>query len=354
MGYCTNCGHVLDDDSGFCSYCGAEHSADGEVALPGRAGKELDSGGTLAVTPKAGSTVPVAPTPVQASCPPPRFQTETLTASTAAPAVSQTGGHSRSRLVVVLAIVVIVVACAAAAAIVLFGRDSGASTAAVSPSPSTSATAPAVVKITSHKDGFKFFGGQPVRIFVTATDVVGMKELRLIVNGVPTGPIKKHTGSGADKATSFPWRPPAKGDDKVSLAAEAVLDDGTLVRSEVVRVVVLPAVVPTPTVTVTADPEPTYESEGGTGDGSYTDFWVAMMCSKPTYEEAEDWAERARAAGFTNVEILDSSVSKSLNPGYWCAYLGPYDSRASAKAAVSELYDAGLGGDDPYPSHVFN
>jgi hypothetical protein len=351
MSYCTNCGHALDGDSGFCSYCGAEHSADGEVALPGRAGKELDPGGTLAVTPKAGGTVPVATTPAPASYRPPRFQTETPVANTATPAVPQTGGHSRSRLVVVLAIIVIVVACAAAAAIILFGRDSGASTAAVSPSPSAVSTANAVVKITSHREGNEVVGGQRLRVTVMATGVVGMKQLRLLVNGVPTGPIKEHTGPDGDKTTTFPWRPPAKGDDDVSLAAEAVLDDGTFLRSEVVRVVVRPAVVPTATVVVTAQPEPTYESEGGTGDGGsektglpLDGSYVVLIASETTYSEAEDWFNTLLANGWENAGILDSDDYLSdLSAGYYCPYVGPYYSSWEAQDALSALKEADLG-----------
>ena len=350
MSFCTNCGQLIADETGFCSYCGVEHAADGEVALPGRVGKEFDPGGTLIVTPKSGGTVPSAPpTPTQGTYPPLRFQTETLAANNAAPAIPQTDGRSRSRLAMVLAIVVIIVACAAAAAIVLFGRDSGASSAAVPSSPTPAPTATGVVKITSLREGNEVVGGQKLRVTVLATDVVGMKHLQLLVDGVQTGPTKEGVGLGDSTTASFPWRPPAKGGD-VNLAVEAVLEDGTFVRSEVVSIDVRAAVAPTPTVTVTAwaEPEPAYGSGGGTGGKLATPCWVAMI-STSAPAAAENWADRARAAGFANVGTLHSSDYESLNPGYYCAYLGPYSTEAEAIAAVESIRDAGLADVDPAP-----
>ena len=64
MGFCNGtAGHALDDESGFCSYCGAKHSADGEAALPGCPAGDLDTGGTLQITPKLGNTVPMPAKP---------------------------------------------------------------------------------------------------------------------------------------------------------------------------------------------------------------------------------------------------------------------------------------------------
>ena len=36
MGICVSCGNEYDDGTGFCTYCGTEHSADGEAAAAGR------------------------------------------------------------------------------------------------------------------------------------------------------------------------------------------------------------------------------------------------------------------------------------------------------------------------------
>jgi hypothetical protein len=349
MGYCGNCGHPLDEDSGFCSYCGAEHSADGEIALPARPGTDSGAAGTMPLPPQPEGTLPMV---AQLGPTVPRVRIDTVTAQSTPQPPDGHGRSSGRRWMLVVAIVVILAACASVVAMVLLrDRGSAADTAALSPSPSP--TVLAVVKIMSPRNGNKVIGGQAMRVAVIATDVLDVQGLRLTVNGEPTGAMKLGTGPDDSKTVSFPWRPPAKGGDIV-LGAEAVLQDGSVVPSKAVRVSVRPAVVPTPTVTVTAQPAPSYESSGSTGDGSPTDFWAAMMCSKTELAEAEDWAARARAAGFTNVHILRSSGYGSLNPGYWCAYLGPYGSRSSANAAVSDLYDSGLGGDDPYPSHVYD
>ena len=347
MGYCTNCGQPLEGESGFCSYCGAEHSADGEVALPGGQGRDLDTGGTVLVTPKSGGTVPMASKPTQPAHVPPRFQTETVpTRGPAAPA-PQGQGRSRNRAVVIVAIMVIIVACAAAAAIVLFGRDSGASSAAVPSSPTPAPTATGVVKITSLREGNEVVGGQKLRVTVLATDVVGMKHLQLLVDGVQTGPTKEGVGLGDSTTASFPWRPPAKGGD-VNLAVEAVLEDGTFVRSEVVSIDVRAAVAPTPTVTVTAtaEPVPTYgPSQSGSGDksgGELSGSFVVLISSETTYGEAEVWFNRLQSYGWENAGILRSD-DYDLIAGYYCPYVGPYYSYTKAEEALRSLKADGLG-----------
>ncbi len=348
MGYCTNCGHVLDGDSGFCSYCGAEHSADGEVALPGGQGRDLDAGGTVLVTPKSGATVPVAAKPEQTAHVPPRFQTETIPARGAAAPAPQGQGRSRNRAVVIVAIAVIIVACAAAAIIVLLGRDAGSGSADVSPSPTATPTAPAVVKIMYLKDNTKVIGGQPVRVAVRATDVGGLQNMKLTVNGKPVGPIKHGTGSDELRTASFPWRPPAKGGNVV-LQVEALLGDGRVVRSESVRVAVRPAVLPTPTVTVTAQPapEPTYGSgDTGSGDnagGELSGSRVVLISSETTWAEAEDWLNMLLGAGWENAGILNSDDYPDLLDGFYCPYVGPYYSSADAEASLRALKAQDLG-----------
>jgi hypothetical protein len=230
--------------------------------------------------------------------------------------------------------------------VVLRGRDSDSSAAVASLSPSP--TAPAVVKIMSPSSGNKVIGGQAMRVAVTATGVGALQGMRLTVDGEPTGPSKLGAGSGDTRTVSFPWRPPARGGDLV-LHVEAVLDDGSIVRSRAVRVAVRPAVVPTPTVTVTAQAAaaPTYESgddgsqvkEGGELAGSR----VVLISSETTYAEAEDWLGRLMGAGWENAGILNSDDYPDLRDGYYCPYVGPYYSYGDAADALSALKADGLG-----------
>jgi hypothetical protein len=351
MAYCGNCGHLLRGDSGFCSYCGAEHSADGELVVPEHREVDPEPPGTVPLPYGSETTAPMPPEPGP-TVPRSQAQPAPSGAGSASQPASGQGRRSGSRWMVVAAIAVIIVACASVAAMVLLRHDgSGGTTASVSPSPSSKVRGE--VEIMSPTNGNKVIGGQRMRVAVFATGVADLQGMQLVVNGVTTGPTKLGTGSGGSKTVSFPWRPPAKG-GSVVLGVRVVLQDGSLVPTQSVRLVVRPATVPTPTVTITAQPAPTYDSGGGYESGSPDDFWAAMMCSKPDLSEAEDWATRARDAGFTNVRILNSSDYDSLHPGYWCAYLGPYGSRSSASEAVAELNARGLGGDHPYPSHVYN
>lgn len=351
MGYCGTCGHALDDDSGFCSYCGAEHSADGATALPGRPRANTDAPDTLTFASQSQAPAS-APSQSVRSLPP--IQTETVVAGRTSTAPSADGRRSKSggRWMLAVSIAVIVAACAAIVTMVLL-RDNGSDTVIAPVSPSPSATIRAVVKIMSPSSGNKVIGGQAMSVVaVMATGVTALQGMQLTVNGEPVGPSRLGTGTGGSKTVSLPWRPPAKG-GTVVLGVQAVLQDGSVIPSKPVRVVVRPATVPTPTVTVTAQPEPTYGTDGGSDGGSSTRFWAAMICSKVDLAEAEDWAARAREAGFTNVRILNSSDYGSLHPGYWCAYLGPYSSESAAEVGVAELNAAGLGRDHPYASHVY-
>lgn len=356
MGYCTNCGHPLEGESGFCSYCGAEHSADGEVALPGRPSSDLGPAGTLPLPLKPADTASMPAGIDQTTHAPPRFQTETVGVAPAnvTATAGRKDGHSGGRWMLAVAVLVIIAAGASVAAMVLLrDGDAASGAAATSPSPSPTLTAPAVIRIMSLKDDTKVLGGQKLSVVVQATGVAGLEHLRLTVNGSPTGPTRRGMSTDSRTAT-FPWRPPGKG-GTFNVAAEAVLQDGSVVRSDIVRVVVRSAVVPTPTVTVTAwaEPEPTYGSGGDTGGKLATPCWVAMISTSDP-ADAETWADRARAAGFTNVGTLRSSDYGNLNPGYYCAYLGPYSTEAEAIAAVESIGDAGL--DDvnpkPYPHEV--
>lgn len=359
MAYCGNCGHPLDDGTGYCSYCGAEHSADGEAVLPAGAATEPGPSGTVTIP---ASSQGAAPAPAQSSRALPQFRTETTVpsaGSAASPAAGQSG-KSKGKWMLLVAVLVIVAACASVIAM-LFLRDGGSgASAAGSASPSPSATAHAVVKIMSPSRGNKVIGGQPMRVAVLATGVDSLQGMQLTVNGEPTGPTKIGTGTEGNKTVSFPWRPPAKGGNVV-LGVQAIMQDGSVVPSKTVRVAVRPATVPTPTVTVTAQAQPTYGSSGSSGadsggsdkgDGLYTPCWVVLISSETNRTAAEQWRDTLFSYGWENAGILLSdNYPASFRAGFYCPYVGPYDYESDARDALRALKADHLG-EQPRTAYV--
>ena len=73
-----------------------------------------------------------------------------------------------------------------------------------------------------------------------------------------------------------------------------------------------------------------------------TPTFVAVVVSEPDEATARATADELTEAGFDS-SVLHSDDYSSLNPGFWVAYVGPYEDVAGADAAVGELAQAGYG-----------
>ena len=322
MGICVSCGHEYDDGTGFCTYCGTEHSADGAAAAAGRP-QAGPASTTSAIAPS--TTRPAAATPPD-NAPLPALP----------PGGSRTS-HGRRTLVIMVALILVFLSAASVAAVVLLRGDRPVTgTAETTPSPSPSPAKTGRVTISSLRTGDKVIGGEAVHVAVVASGVSSLVSMRLVVDGSATGSAKTHPSA------TFLWRTPSHG-GTARLWATMTLSDGTVVRSRVIRVSVQPATrpIPTPTVTVTVIPSPP-------ASGRYaviaTPFWAAFFKSSKTPNDAEQGAAQARSFGFTNARVLYTLDYANLGDGeaWYSAYLGPYDSEAEARAARDELRQTGF------------
>jgi hypothetical protein len=73
-----------------------------------------------------------------------------------------------------------------------------------------------------------------------------------------------------------------------------------------------------------------------------TPTFVAVVVSEPDEATARATADELTEGGFDS-GVLQSDDYGSLNPGFWVAYVGPYDDVAGAEGAVDELKGAGYG-----------
>ena len=71
-----------------------------------------------------------------------------------------------------------------------------------------------------------------------------------------------------------------------------------------------------------------------------TPSFIAVVTSEPNEATARSSADELTESGFDS-GVLHSDDYESLNPGFWVAYVGPFDDVAGANAAVSELKSAG-------------
>jgi SPOR domain len=78
-----------------------------------------------------------------------------------------------------------------------------------------------------------------------------------------------------------------------------------------------------------------------TGDLT-TPTFVAVVVSEADEATARATADELTEGGFDS-GVLHSDDYTSLNPGFWVAYVGPFDDVAGAEGAVTELKDAGYG-----------
>lgn len=74
-----------------------------------------------------------------------------------------------------------------------------------------------------------------------------------------------------------------------------------------------------------------------------TPAWVTVVASEGSQSLAEQKASLVAAKGYPT-GVLHSDDYKSLKPGLWVAYAGPYPDAGAAKAAVATLAAAGVPG----------
>jgi hypothetical protein len=77
-----------------------------------------------------------------------------------------------------------------------------------------------------------------------------------------------------------------------------------------------------------------------TSDALSTPTFVAVVVSEPEEATARTTADELTESGFDS-GVLHSDDYSSLNPGFWVAYVGPFDDVAGAQSAVSDLAGAG-------------
>ena len=71
-----------------------------------------------------------------------------------------------------------------------------------------------------------------------------------------------------------------------------------------------------------------------------TPTFVTVVVSEPDEATARATADELTESGFDS-GVLHSDDYSSLNPGFWVAYVGPYDDVTAADAAVADLAGAG-------------
>ena len=71
-----------------------------------------------------------------------------------------------------------------------------------------------------------------------------------------------------------------------------------------------------------------------------TPTFVAVVVSEPDEGTARATADELTEAGFDS-GVLHSDDYSSLNPGFWVAYVGPFEDVAGAEGAVAELEGSG-------------
>lgn len=101
-----------------------------------------------------------------------------------------------------------------------------------------------------------------------------------------------------------------------------------------------PAPVPTdPSTTTTAPPA----GEIAGPDDLETPAWLVIVASEGSEAAATSIARRVAGAGHP-AGVLRSDDHKSLTPGLWVAYSGPFDGPAAASASVEALAANGFPG----------
>ena len=77
-----------------------------------------------------------------------------------------------------------------------------------------------------------------------------------------------------------------------------------------------------------------------TRPGLTTPTFVAIVVSEREEATARAIGDELTEGGF-DTGVLRSDDYPSLNPGFWVAYVGPFDDLGAAQGAVSQLEDAG-------------
>jgi RNA polymerase subunit RPABC4/transcription elongation factor Spt4 len=126
--------------------------------------------------------------------------------------------------------------------------------------------------------------------------------------------------------TATPVGPPA---DDGGAAPPVVGETPTPMPTAVPTVTPAPTTTPDPAVTQPPDDTPT---AGGLAEWPADKTgWTAVLASTTSRSEAE---KKARAAGGSDVGVLESDDFSSLRKGYWVVFSGQYDSRSAAESAA--------------------
>ncbi len=99
----------------------------------------------------------------------------------------------------------------------------------------------------------------------------------------------------------------------------------------------------TTTPTTTSTPTTTVAEKNDWPPGK--DGFAVLLMSRDTeqfdYAYITQQKATAESKGLTNVGVLNSDDYFTLNPGYWVLYMGPYDTKSQAQAAVSTAVSHG-------------
>lgn len=107
--------------------------------------------------------------------------------------------------------------------------------------------------------------------------------------------------------------------------------------------------IPPDTSTVPGATEPSSAGTWPPGQPGYT-IILASVAEAQGRSEADSVAQRATAAGLTQVGVLRSADFSSLRPGWWVVYSGVYGTDAEARAALPQARAAGFA--SAYPRRV--
>ncbi|GEM_PF-3010885 len=319
MGICISCGQEYDDEVRYCGYCGTEQPPEGDAVRQSLSTPARDS---TAAT--AGETHVATGTPLALSSPP-------IVAA----------AHQRaSRLWIVVAAAAALVVVVVATVVVMRGTGDGATVASsLSPSPARGYSEPGRVAIVSLRNGDKVTGGQAVRVAVFATGFKDEPAVSLVVNGSAVGDTQ------SSESSAFLWRPPEAG-GTAKLQAVAALADGSVVRSDPVRVRVLAKPSPASGGTATVAVGGGSSGQASGNDSPQAPFYGAFYRATTQRSDAEGWAAKGRAAGFKTLVLNTIDYDSLGKPGQaiWVVCGGPYADKSSADAAAADLRAAGFSG----------
>jgi hypothetical protein len=97
----------------------------------------------------------------------------------------------------------------------------------------------------------------------------------------------------------------------------------------------------TPTTTSTPTSTAAEKNDWPPGKDGYAVLLMSRDSEQFDYAYITQQKATAESKGLTNVGVLNSDDYFTLNPGYWVLYMGPYDTKSQAQAAVSTAVSKG-------------